>query len=192
LLCAILGAHLLLFSLLCVKDNPPDVPRSEEAPGMLFFVDVPEPSDGQPSTLSYDPRLERRAARDNAITLPAEIEGTESFIDWSAEASRVAGDAARRIGEEKQFRSLDRHPAGMGPLPPKSSRHESGDSQHFEGGEIVTWIGPGCYYSNQNMPIPAFGQALRLQTPVCTGAGGGGRGKPPPTLEEWKKERDSR
>jgi hypothetical protein len=187
-----LGTHLLLFSLISVKDSPGDMRRSEEAPGILHFVDLTEPNDTQSSTLPYDPRLESRAARDNTITLPPEIAGTEAFIDWGAEASRVAGDAARRTGEEKQFRSLDRPPAGMSPPPPKSSRHKLGDSQHFEGGEIVTWIGPGCYYSNQNMPIPAFGQALRLQIPVCTGAGGGGRGKPPPTLEEWKKERDSR
>jgi hypothetical protein len=79
----------------------------------------------------------------------------------------------------------------MGPPPPNSSRHKLGDSQHFEGGEIITWVGPGCYYSNQNAPIAAFGQALRLQLPVCTGAGGAG-GKPFPTIEEWKKERDSR
>jgi hypothetical protein len=191
LLCAILGAHLLLFSLISVNDNPRDMRRSEEEPGMLFFVDLPEPNDTQPATLSYDPPLESKAARDNTITLPPEIEGTEAFIDWGAEASRVAGDAARRIGEEEQFRRLDQHPAGMGLPPPKSSRHKLGDSQPFEGGEIVTWIGPRCYYSNQNMPVAAFGQALRLQLPTCTGAGGGG-GKPLPSIEEWKKERDSR
>jgi hypothetical protein len=95
------------------------------------------------------------------------------------------------MGEEKEFRSLDQHPAGMGPLPPKSSRHKLGDSQHFEGGVIIDWVSSGCYYSNQDVPIAAFGQALRLQLPTCTGAGGAG-GKPLPTLEEWKKERDNR
>ena len=199
LLCAILGAHLLLFSLISVNDNSRGVGRSEESPGILFFVDLPKPNDTQPSTHSsskrpispYDSPLESSAARDNIITLPPEIEGTDGFIDWNAEASRVAKDAARRIGEEKKLRSLDQHPAGMGPPPPKSSIHKPGDSQHFEGGEIITWVGPGCYYSNQNVPIAAFGQALRLQLPICTGAGGGG-GKPLPSFEEWKKERDNR
>jgi hypothetical protein len=93
------------------------------------------------------------------------------------------------MDEEKQLRSFDQRPAGMGPPPPKSSLHKLGDSQHFEGGEIITWIGEGCYYSNQNPHIAAFGPALRLQLPTCTGAGGG---KPLPTLEEWKKERDKR
>ena len=199
LLCAVLGAHLLVFWLISVNDNPRSVRRSEEAPGILFFVDLPKPDDTQPSTHSpsnrpistYDPSLKSRAARDNTITLPPEIEGTDALIDWDAEASRVAKDAARRIGEEKQLRSLDQHPAGMGPLPPKPSGHELGDSQHFEGGVIIDWVGRGCYYSNQDAPIAAFGQALRLQLPTCTEAGGGG-GKPFPSIEEWKKERDDR
>jgi len=66
-----------------------------------------------------------------------------------------------------------------------------GDSQHFEGGVIIDWVNNRCYYSNQNAPVAAFGPALRLQIPTCTGAGGAG-GKPLPSLEEWKKERDNR
>jgi hypothetical protein len=199
LLCVILGAHLLLFRLVSVGDNPRSLRRSEEALGILFFVELPKPNDTQPATRSsskrpistYDPSIKSSAARDNTITLPPEIEGADARIDWHAEASRVASDAARRMSEEKKLRSLDRPPAGMGPPPPKSSIHKRGDSQHFEGGEIITWIGKGCYYSNQNAHIPAFGPALRLQLPTCTGAGDGG-GKPLPSFEEWKKERDNR
>jgi hypothetical protein len=199
LLCVILGAHLLLFSLISVNSNPRGVRTSEEEPGILFFVELPKPNDTQPSTYSSskrlistdDPSLNSRAARDNTITLPPEIEGTDARIDWDAEASRVAEHAAIRLSEEKEFRSLDRQPAGMGPPPPKDSRHKLGDSQHFEGGVIIDWISGGCYYSNQDAPIAAFGQALRLQLPTCTGAGGGG-GKPFPSIEEWKKERDDR
>jgi len=192
LLCVILGAHLLVFSLISVSSSPRGARTTEDSPGILFFVELPKPNDTQPSTHSssmrpistYDPSL-------NTITMPPEIEGTNALIDWDAEASRVAIDVVKRIGEEKKLRSLDQHPAGMGPPPPKSSIHKLGDSQHFEGGEIITWIGKGCYYSNQDAPIAAFGQALRLQRPICTGAGGGG-GKPFPSIEEWKKERDDR
>jgi hypothetical protein len=199
LLCAILGAHLLVFSLISVSDNPRSVRTSENSPGILFFVELTKPHDTQPSTHSsskrpistYDPSLKSRFAPDNTITLSPEIEGANALIDWDAEASRVAIDVVRRMGEEKKLRSLDQHPAGMGPPPPKSSIHKLGDSQHFEGGEIITWVGPGCYYSNQNVPIAAFGPALRLQLPICTGARGGG-GKPFPSIEEWKKERDDR
>jgi hypothetical protein len=140
---------------------------------------LPKPNDTQPSTRSspkrpiptYDPSLRSRAARDNTITLPTAIEGTDALIDWDAEASRVAIDVVRRIGEDKKLRALDQHPVGMGLLPPKPSRHKLGDSQHFEAGVIIDWVSAGCYYSNQDAPIAAFGQALRLQRPICTGAG---------------------
>jgi hypothetical protein len=175
------------------------VRTSKDSTGILFFVELPKPNDTQPSTHSsskrpiptYVPSLKSRVAPDNTIPMPPEIAGTIALIDWDAEASRVAKDVGGRIGEEKKFRSLDQHPPGLGPPPPKSSSHARGDSQHFEGGEIITWIGKGCYYSNQDAPIAAFGQALRLQRPICTGAGGGGE-KPLPTFEEWKKERDDR
>ena len=192
LLCVILGAHLVLFSLMFVNDNSRSVRESEEAPGILFFVDLPKPNDTQPATKASSKRpISTYDPSDNTITLPPEIEANDALIDWDAEASRVAKDAARRLDEEKEPRSLDSHPAGMGPLPPKSSRHQLGESDHFEGGVIIDWISAGCYYSNQDAPIAAFGQALRLQLPICTGAGGGG-GKPLPSIEEWKKERDSR
>jgi len=199
LLCVILGAHLLVFSLISLSYSLRGVRTSEDSPGILFFVELPKPNDTQPSTHSsskrpistYDPSLKSRVAPENTITMSPEIERTNALIDWDAEASRVAKDVVSRIGEEKQLRSLDQHPAGMGPPPPKSSSHKLGDSQHFEGGVIIDWIGPGCYYSNQNTPIAAFGQALRLQLPICTGAGGGA-GKPFPSIEEWKKERDDR
>lgn len=191
LLCAILGAHCLLLALLHLNHNRRGMQNPEEPLGVLFIVELPTPNDSQPPADFDAPSLESKAAGDNAIALPPQIEETDAFIDWDAEASRVAGDAARRTPEKKQFRSLDSHPPGMRPSPPGSSDHKLGDSQHFEGGEIVTWIGKGCYYSNQNMPIPAFGQALRLQLPTCTGAGTGG-GPPLQTFEEWKIERDSR
>jgi hypothetical protein len=201
LLCAIFGAHLLLFSLISVSYSPRGVRTSEDSPGILFFVELPIPNDTQPSTHSsskrpistYDPSLESRIAPDNTITMPPEIERSNAFIDWDAEASRVAGDVARRMGEQKkELRSLDSRPTGMGPLPPKSSSHQLGDSFHLEGGVIITWVGRGCYYSNQDAHIDAFGPALRLQLPTCTGGGGGGDEKALPTFEEWKKERDNR
>ena len=200
LLCVILGAHLLLFWLISVNDKLRSVRRSEEEPGILFFVELPNPNETQRSTQSsskrpistFDSLLESRATRDTAITLPPEIvEGADAPIAWDAEARRVASDVLRREREDEKLRSLDHHPAGMGPLPPKPSGHKLGDSEHFEGGVIIDWVSHGCYYSNQDAPIAAFGQALRLQLPICTGAGGPS-GKPLPTFEEWKKERDNR
>jgi hypothetical protein len=194
----IFGAHLLLFSLITLSDKRREDRKSEEALITLFQIDFQEPDDPQPSTASsarrpgstYDPSRESRAVRDNTITLPPGIEGPDAYIDWDAEATRVARDAARSMGEEKKLRSLDQAPVGMGP-PPKVSGDKSGVSEHFEGGVIIDWISNKCYYSNQDEHIDAFGPALRLKLPTCTGRGGGG-GEPLPSIEQWKKERDSR
>jgi len=192
LLCVITGAHLLLFRLVELGDNSGSARRSEEDFVTIMVVDFSRPSDTQPSTQPSSRRPIPTYEPDNSIALPPEVEATEARVDWHAEASRVAGDAARRLDEKVELRSLDSHPTGMGPLPPKSSGNKVGDSQHFEGGVIIDWARRGCYYSNQDAHIDAFGPALRLQLPTCGAAGGGGDGKPLPTFEEWKKERDSR
>ena len=83
LLCLILGAHLLLLSFLSVNDSLPIVRKFEEAPGILFFVELPRPIDPQHSTYSsstgpiptFDPDLEGSGARENTISLPPETEG---------------------------------------------------------------------------------------------------------------------
>ena len=54
LLCVILGAHLLLLFLISVNDKPRSVRKSGEAPGILFFVDLPEPNDTQPSAHRHE------------------------------------------------------------------------------------------------------------------------------------------
>ena len=51
LLCVIAGAHFLLIYFIPVSDKLRGVPRSEEELATLFFVDVPEPDDTQPSDL---------------------------------------------------------------------------------------------------------------------------------------------
>jgi hypothetical protein len=189
LLAVIFGAHYVVFWLISLSDNSRSERRPEETRVTLFFVELPKPGDTQRSTHSSSRRQISTYDPEKAITLSPEIEEAGAIIDWNAEAGRVASDVAGRMGEEKEFRSMDSHPAGMGPPPPKSSGHKSGDSQHFEGGEIIDWTSNRCYYSSQDGPVGAFGQALRLQIPICTGAGGTGE-KPLPSLEEWKKERE--
>jgi hypothetical protein len=199
LLCVITGAHLLLFHLIVLGDSSRRAHRSEEDFVTMMLVDFSKPDDT--STLSspsrsiptYDPSSRSRVEPNNSITPPPEIEATDARVDWQAEASRVAGDAARRMdAEKKEIRSLDSHPPGMGRLPPKSSVPQVGDSLHLEGGVIIDWVKSGCYYSNQDAHIDAFGPALRLQVPTCGAAGGRREKKPLPTFEEWKKERDER
>jgi hypothetical protein len=201
LLCVITGAHLLLIRLIDLGDSPRSAHRPGEDFVTIMLVDYSEPDGTKPSTLpspghsmpTYDPSSRSRVEPDNSITPPPGIEATDSAVDWQAEASRVAGDVARQMGEErKELRSFDSRPTGMGPLPPKSPGNRVGDSQHFEGGVIIDWVGRGCYYSNQDAHIDAFGPALRLQLPTCGAAGGRRDEKPLQTFEEWKKKRDER
>ena len=198
MLCLILGAHLLLFYLISMSDRRRSQQRDEDDLATLFLIDLSDPDDTQPTTKSSsrrpistrDPSVESKAAREDTISLPTQVEGTDTFIDWDAEASRVARDAAVRMGDEKKLRALDQHPAGMAPPPPKDSLRRLGDSEHYEGGVIIDWISNRCYYSNQDAPIAAFGQALRLQLPTCTGRGTASA-EPLQTFEEWRKERRS-
>lgn len=122
LMCLIGGAHFLLIYLISVSDRSRGVRRPEEALATLFFVDVPEPNDTQPSTrtsLTPNPSSNNRAARESTLTPPLEIEEAEGEIkeddvrvDWYAEASRVAADVIRRVGEQEKIRSFDAGPAG--------------------------------------------------------------------------------
>ena len=199
LLCVILGAHLLVFRLISVGDDVGGERGSEETFVTLVLVDVPVPRDTRPSTSSSSrrpdstrvPDVESSIAPADAISLPPETEETDTRIDWEAEARRAAAGALARRAEEEKQRSLDQHPAGLGSPPPKAARHELGDSQHFEGGVIIDWISPRCYYSNENPHVDAFGPALRLQIPTCTGAGGRD-GKSLQSFEEWKKDQANR
>src|SRR5438128_8187334 len=92
LLCVILGAHLLLFSLISLNDNTRTVRTSQDSRSILFFVELPKPDDTQPSAHSsskrplstYDPSLKNRGAPDNTTVMPPEIDGTNALIDWDA------------------------------------------------------------------------------------------------------------
>lgn len=200
LVCVIAGAHFLLIYFIPVSDKLRGAQRSEEELATLFFVDVPEPDDTQPSTRpisSYNPSLKNRAALENTITPPpqiqeadAEIEEADARIDWYGEASRGAADVVRRLGEAEKIRSFDHRPDGTDSLPRKPSRHKRGDSVHLEGGVIIDWIDGRCYYSNENgrLAMPAFAGELRLQLPTCKASGGSSF----PSFEDWKKEQANR
>lgn len=193
LLCVIAGAHFLLIYFIPVSDKLRGAPRSEEELATLFFVDVPEPDDTQPSTRpipSYNPSLKNRAALENTITPPPQIQEADARIDWYGEASRGAADAVKRLGEEEKIHSFDHRPDGTDSLPRKPLRRKRGDSVHLEGGVIIDWIDDRCYYSNENerLAMPAFAGELRLQLPTCKASGGSSL----PSFEDWKKEQENR
>lgn len=193
LLCSIATVHLLLIWNIDAGDGPGSH-RAGEAPGILFFIEVPEsaaaPSAArdpwQPRLTIIEPRLGSEASNRGDATLLA-----ESSVDWNAEAGRVAGDVAEQSSAKEKYRPLDRLPPGMGPPPPKSSRRQFGDTQRFEGGEIITWINERCYYTSRNYGSAglASGSDLQLQRPVCKAAASA---EPQLTFEEWRKKKGDR
>jgi hypothetical protein len=87
-------------------------------------------------------------AKSTAITVP--------LIDWYAEGQRSARNAFKDEVHDKPEPSLDSKPQAL-VLPDKSNLpHKSGDTEHFEGGEVITWVNERCYYRNR-APPESFG-----------------------------------
>jgi hypothetical protein len=195
----VLGTHILVIWQIASNDRNRRFGKTKEAPAMLSWFISPEQDVSPPRIkLRLEPpipsfnaiSMKAAAKSDTAISQPLETESAYAAVDWAAEASRVASDFAKRKQEQENVRSFGRNPVGIGQPPPKPAFHKRGDSQHFEGGEIIDWINDHCYYSNQNAPVAAFGQALRLQLPICKGRGGAGESLP--SLEDWKKEKEDK
>jgi len=122
---------------------PPDQvpPRASTAP-------IPAPEVIAPSTVPS-----------TAITLPS--------VDWYAEGQRAARNAFPDNAKVKPETSLDSEPKAM-ELPDLSNRpHKRGDTEHFEGGETITWLDERCYVSNRPVPPPTMAGEFQMARPVC-------------------------
>lgn len=201
LLGVIVGTHLLLFSFMRVGDRGRAGKEFDVGVVALWWVDLSEPEPSRPATqfpsLRADaPDLAVRggiAPPNDAMNpdVAPDTQRADMPIDWAAQARHVAGETARRMAGEKNPDSPQSPSIDLGRASPNHSPHRRGDSEHYEGGVIIDWVSSRCYYSNENVPNAAFGQALRLQIPVCTGASDGGAGGLH-SFEDWKKERDAR
>jgi hypothetical protein len=93
-------------------------------------------------------------APDTTITVPP--------IDWYAEGARSARNAFKDEMREKPAPSLDSKPQVL-VLPDKSNMpHKAGDTEHFEGGEVITWVNERCYYTNRPAAILFGGASQRV------------------------------
>lgn len=89
------------------------------------------------------------------------------LIDFGAEVEDAVRDSLARQAAKDAQRQFGAVPGGM-KRPPKRGRHEPGDTERFEGGEVVTWINDRCYYSSKPPP-GSDPNPLRLMTPTCKG-----------------------
>jgi len=96
----------------------------------------------------------------NAITLP---------FDLSADADSIARRQADKEGNERRWRNL----AGPSDSQLEWSRnnaplirdyHQFGDSEHAEGGELITWVNDKCYFTTHGLTtfgMPQTGQVCK-------------------------------
>src|SRR5689334_16054338 len=110
LLCVIVGTHILVFRLVSVGEGR----SAREAEGNLiitWLVDLSRSDESRPSTYSsssqpipsHEPHFDSRILPDDSIAPTSGSEEAGAFVDWTAEASRVAEDAARLSSEKKEF-----------------------------------------------------------------------------------------
>jgi hypothetical protein len=91
---------------------------------------------------------------DTAITVPP--------IDWDAEGAGSVRNASRDAAREKPQPSLDSKPRVL-VLPDKSKLPpKAGDTEHFEGGEVITWINEICHYTNRPGPMNFGGESQKV------------------------------
>jgi hypothetical protein len=118
---------------------------------------TPEPRPRVPSTVRTPlPRV-------TPSTTPAPTTAiTAAPIDWYAEGTRSARNAFKDEVHEKPAPSLDSRPVAL-VLPDKSKQpHKKGDTEHFEGGEVITWLNERCYVSNRPGPIGFGGASQKI------------------------------
>jgi hypothetical protein len=71
-------------------------------------------------------------------------------VNWMAEGQRVARDYIARMAHVDLPRPADSDSTGLGLLRSRGPGHRLGDTEHFDGGEVIDWINDRCYYSNRD------------------------------------------
>jgi hypothetical protein len=103
---------------------------------------------------SLSPESSPASAPSSAISMP--------LIDWYAEGMFAAHQQFKDEMREKPAPSLDSKP-GILVLPDKSKLpHKAGDTEHFEGGVVITWVDFRCYFTNQPGAIGFGGTSVRV------------------------------
>jgi hypothetical protein len=150
---AVVAVHGVM--LIGIASLRPQKRESEESSaGVIFFVEPRRKISAAP----VQPSRSERATKKAIEAGPRESENPTGpsdtapiAIDWAAERSRaaertVAGERGKS-GESRLYSKPNVIELPKGPKSPKA-----GDSQRFEGGELITWINEKCYATN----LPKF------------------------------------
>jgi hypothetical protein len=126
---------------------PPTPPPDKQSPRPASVVSTVSPAVVQPAT---EPGT--------AITVPP--------IDWYAEGERVARNAGSPAAMVMPKSSLDSKPQVLSLPDSANLPHKLGDSEQFEGGDVITWINERCYYKSDPLENMQGGPP-RLKLPIC-------------------------
>jgi hypothetical protein len=132
----------------------------------MIWLTAPMPSPSLPKPFPRQEERERSRVRTLPIAPPAPALVSDtaisvSPIDWDAEGARSARNL-RDEGREKPGPALDSKPRVL-VLPDQSNLlPQAGDTEHFEGGEVITWVNEVCYYTNQPGPMNFGGESRKV------------------------------
>jgi hypothetical protein len=103
----------------------------------------------------------RRRESSRYIDLPANVESEpNNAISLPLDLKLDAGAAARRQSDKEESERHWRNLAGPSEsqlewwrnnTPLARDRHLSGDSEHAEGGELITWVDDKCFYTTHGI-----------------------------------------
>ena len=96
-------------------------------------------------------------------------------IDWMAEAQHGAQDYISRTTRGDSHRAMDGPSSALKLLRSRAQIHRLGDTEHYDGGEIIDWIDDRCYYSNRdpngNLPpmrgVTGLAPLYMTGKPIC-------------------------
>jgi hypothetical protein len=70
-------------------------------------------------------------------------QGAAPSIDWNAAAAKASRDFVGQQELESRGSPLNSKPAVL--AMPSAKKHKAGDTEHFDGGEVITWENDLCY-----------------------------------------------
>jgi hypothetical protein len=172
---AVVGLHFLVVLLIFATDSIRIARlRVVDSPLSLLTLSQESPPNlpaTLPSSIPTQNLRRRESSRD--IDLPASSEPEpNNAITLPLDLKLDAGAAARRQADKEESERRWRNLAGPSesqlewwrnnaPLAP--DRHLLGDSEHAEGGELITWVDDKCFYTTHG--ITTFGMPQTSQ--VC-------------------------
>jgi hypothetical protein len=172
---AVVGLHFLVVLLIFATDSIRIARlRVVDSPLSLLTLSQESPPNlpaTLPSSIPTQNLRRRESSRD--IDLPASPEPEpNNAITLPLDLKLDAGAAARRQADKEESERRWRNLAGPSesqlewwrnnaPLAP--DRHLLGDSEHAEGGELITWVDDKCFYTTHG--ITTFGMPQTSQ--VC-------------------------